>query len=48
MSNVAFHVQFASMVDDKFFVMLSLIIQGKEFMKDVNMDTYMAPLIEEL
>jgi hypothetical protein len=28
--------------------MLSLIIPRKESVKDANMDTYMAPLIEEL
>jgi hypothetical protein len=28
--------------------MLSLVIPGKESVKDANMDTYMAPLIEEL
>jgi hypothetical protein len=28
--------------------MLSLIILGKKSIKDANMDTYMAPLIEEL
>ncbi len=34
--------------DNFFFVMLSLIIPRKESVKDANMDTYMAPLIEEL
>jgi hypothetical protein len=28
--------------------MLFLIIPGKDLVKDANMDTYMAPLIEEL
>jgi hypothetical protein len=37
------------MVGDKeFFAMLFVIILGKELVKDAYMDTYMAPLIEEL
>ncbi len=36
------------LVTNIFFVMLSLIILGKKSIKDTNMDTYMAPLIEEL
>jgi hypothetical protein len=34
--------------DKKKIVMLFLIILRKEPVKDANMDTYMAPLIEEL
>jgi hypothetical protein len=49
MANFIAHVKSISMVGDKFFfVMLSLIIPGKELVKDANMGTYMAPLIEEL
>jgi hypothetical protein len=36
------------LVINNFFLMLSLIIPGKESIKNANMDTYMAPLIEEL
>jgi hypothetical protein len=36
------------LVTKNFFVMLSLIIPRKKSVKDANMDTYMAPLIEEL
>jgi len=43
------HVQSISMVGDKKkFVMLSRIIPGKELVKNANMGTYMASLIEEL
>ncbi len=39
---------FPWLVTKNFFVMLFVIILGKELMKDAYMDTYMAPLIEEL
>ncbi len=39
---------FPWLVTKKFFVMLSVIIPGKESVKDAYMDTYMAPLIKEL
>jgi hypothetical protein len=36
------------LVTKKLFVMLALIILGKEFMKMHNIDAHMAPIIEEL
>ncbi len=49
MASFIAHVKSTSMVGDKeFFVMFSLIIPGKELIEDANMDTQMAPLIEEL
>jgi hypothetical protein len=36
------------LVTKNFFIMLALIIPGKESVRDKNVDVYMAPLIEEL
>ena len=36
------------MVMKRFFVMLSLLILGKESMKSVNVDVYLEPLMDEL
>ena len=36
------------LVTKNFFVMLSLIIPGKQFVNNSNIDVYMQPLVEEM